>query len=169
MNQSTLLSIMTKSLRRIDNIYFECTERHFCYEFYHQLSIELFYYNKNNNDYLKNRNIILSAETQKQLSGYKYPDFLLHKFDDYSQQLMAIEVKKFGNLTKENFQHDLEKLTAYKNNLSYKNIFFLVINTSMKKLEKYILELNLLNISDDLMIITKCSNKKIETKYIKEF
>ncbi len=130
------------AISRIDEKYYHRHERDFAYEFYHQLRI------------LKwPKNVEVTCETPKKRFSYRdpilmdtlvrqcffndevnenrtihrYPDILIHEYENRNQQLVAVEIKK--QYSADSITRDLAKLAVYcKGRLKYKRGILIVIN-----------------------------------------
>ncbi|MFZ5450847.1 MAG: hypothetical protein ACOZF2_03080 [Thermodesulfobacteriota bacterium] len=56
-----------------------------------------------------------------------YPDIIVHRRNSYNN-LVAIEIKKTSS-NQQNYQYDLDKLAAFKNELKYKFAIFIKMKT----------------------------------------
>jgi len=155
MTKENIVAILCNSIIQIDNVYYHCTERSFCYELYFNMKNVLLDFDENiANRYFEKNNIILNSETKKIIGNLKYPDFLIHNFESDDFQILAMEVKKEDkSLTKINLQKDLEKLTFFNKIYRFENMVFLGINISLKIFVRIINEIdNIDKFNKDIII-----------------
>lgn len=111
----------TDLMKLIEDSHYQ--ERPFAYEFYHQFR-KLF--NKSN--------FVIQCEVNKCYQHIpnlnKIPDFLIHKknFSDKGSNLAVIEFK-MAHSSKSNILNDLHKLIAFRNELSYQELYEVIIGT----------------------------------------
>lgn len=138
-----VIEILKNALNVIDDRYYNRNERDFSYELYYQL--------RNHNFPL---NIEVSCETRKQQFSFddkvfsnplirkyffgsnknpnrniwRFPDLLIHQYDNKDNQQLAIEIKRGRNLSNTSILKDLAKLIVYcRGRLNYKQGIFIVI------------------------------------------
>jgi hypothetical protein len=133
--------LLKNAIKRIEQKYFERKERDFAYELYHQLRL-LELPNKtevtcehpkhriNFNDAILQDKLIKKSffrdGTNENKRIYRYPDLLIHEFENRDQQLLAVEIKKRGNANQ--IRKDLAKLVVYcRGELNYKKGILIII------------------------------------------
>jgi hypothetical protein len=136
-----MLEILKTAIKNIVPKYFERKERDFSYELYHQLRLfqlpfgtevtcehpkRRFSFNDSIiNEPLIKRNFF-ADEIDENKKIFRYPDLLIHEFENRNQQLLAVEIKKQFNVIQ--IKRDLAKLIVYcRGRLNYKNGILIVI------------------------------------------
>jgi hypothetical protein len=136
-----MIETLKTAIKKMDSKYFERKERDFSYELYHQLryfqlpldaevTCEHPKRRFSFNDTIINQPLIkrnfFADEIDENKKIFRYPDLLIHEFENRKQQLLAVEIKKQFNLTQ--IKRDLAKLIVYcRGGLKYKNGVLLVI------------------------------------------
>lgn len=131
----------------INNDFYSYGERIFCYEFYHQLKVEM--ENPKNMEFFKE--VSLQGEARKMniikllekiglesFSNDLVPDLLIHNPSNGNNQMCAIEIKTKNNLSTDELQFDLGKLYKYCKSLNYENVYFIAVNTSSEHINNLI-------------------------------
>ena len=137
-----MLENLRNAIIEIDEKYFERNERDFSYEVYHQLrkrklpkNVEVTCETHKNrfsyNDAILEDSLIkkwfFSDEVNENRRIHRYPDLLIHEYNNRNQQLLAVEFKK--DFTPASIKRDLAKLIVYcKGRLKYKNAVLIVVN-----------------------------------------
>ena len=137
-----MLKLLRIALSNINTKYFERNERDFSYELYHQIRIlklpketevtcESSKKRFSINDTILNNKLIkrcfFSNGINENSRIYRYPDLLIHEYDNMNQQLIAVEIKKRVDPTL--IKRDLAKLVVYcKGLLNYKSGVLIIIN-----------------------------------------
>jgi hypothetical protein len=136
-----MLELLKTAVKRIDGHYFDRNERDFSYELYHQIRLlKLPIYTEvtcetskkrfNYNDGILDDNLIkrhfFSDETNGNRKIFRYPDLLIHEYENRNQQLLAIEIKK--RVVPNDIKRDLAKLIVYcRGRLKYKNGVIIIV------------------------------------------
>ena len=136
-----MLELLRTSIDAIDHKYLERKERDFAYELYHQIRLLKLPVNTeitcefpktrfNFDDQIMDdrlvRKYFFSDEISESARILRYPDLLIHEFDNLNQQLLAIEIKRGGNGNQ--IKKDLAKLIVYcKGRLNYKKGVLIII------------------------------------------
>jgi hypothetical protein len=191
-----LIEIVLSAKNFIEKI----SERAFCYELYHQwrliiernpvkyrdlfvspeiyktnllsiLNAHEFFSNEELNEFKKAGLFRLDSK-----QTYYYPDFVLHgSYEDFHNQLIAIEVKTARNLSYDNFKKDVYKLITYIRLLQYKRVIYILTDIKIIEIREYlsyipmIEELNYSFESIDFHFVFKFSNtNEIETYTLSE-
>ena len=152
------LQALFESVLKVKSLYYSFEgknksrlERIFAYELYHQWSIVI--KDKYPEDNFGNREYLINAETGKNIqcfdknkSGNKYPDMVLHKsMDKPTGQGIVCEFKRIDNFRIDSLKNDLVKLEEFvcgaENDYKFGYGFFLLINGTITSLLKKIEEL----------------------------
>jgi hypothetical protein len=139
-----MIELLKSAIKNIERRYFERNERDFSYELYHQirllklpLNVEVtcefpktrFRFNDLVLEDQLVRKYFFSDEINENVRILRYPDLLIHEFDNRNQQLLAIEIKRSGNANE--IKKDLAKLIVYcRGRLKYKNGVLIIIQPS---------------------------------------
>lgn len=137
-----MLEKLDAAIKSIDTVYFDRNERDFAYELYHQLRKTKFPQNvevtcetrKNRFSYndriLDNRLIrknFFTDETNINRGIHRYPDLLIHEYENRKNQLLALEIKK--TIGRKSLLRDLSKLAVYcYGQLKYKKGVMIIVN-----------------------------------------
>jgi hypothetical protein len=130
-----MLEILKTAIKKIERYYFERKERDFAYELYHQLRLIKLPLNtevtcehpkrrfSHSDTILEDplvRRYFFADEIDESKKIFRYPDLLIHEFENRNQQLLAVEIKKQFNESQ--IKRDLAKLIVYcRGRLRYKN------------------------------------------------
>jgi hypothetical protein len=142
-----MIENLKKAIERIEEKYFDRNERDFAYELYYQLRQEKYpdnvevtcetpkkrfkYDDKILNDTLVRR-YFFRDEINENRRIFRYPDLLIHEYENRKQQLAVIEIKK--QLTPDNLKRDLAKLVVYcLGRLKYKVGILIIISPNRSR------------------------------------
>jgi hypothetical protein len=137
-----MLEILKTAIKKIERYYFERKERDFAYELYHQLRLIKLPLNTEVtcehpktrftfgdavfNEPLIRKNFF-SYEINENNRICRYPDLLIHEFDNRKKQLIAIEIKRGGVANQ--IKKDLAKLIVYcRGRLKYQKGVLIIIH-----------------------------------------
>lgn len=136
-----MLELLNVAILNVEERYFFRKERDFAYELYHQLRLLKLPLNTEVtcehpkarfkfsdaifNEPLIRRNFF-SDEINENKRICRYPDLLIHEFDNRNQQLLAIEIKRGGAASQ--IKKDLAKLIVYcRGRLKYQKGVLIII------------------------------------------
>lgn len=181
MNENQFLNLVRNTLLFMDTdtsinpvTYYHCNERSYCYELYHKMRMKLYQYNNEHENYIRKNNILLTSELQKNLGNTRYPDFLLHNYDNFSHQIGVIEVKKDERSLpwRGPLEDDLEKLTNFMDDYGHYNFntgIFLGVNMSLNLINRRLRRMNLNQYNQNIVIMIKNYNEQLVEFKLHEF
>lgn len=166
LNPEIFLNWLYYAIDKVESGYFSRHERIYCYELYHRIRVAMWIHEKK---YGKLEHIFLHGEAVKvclsheqaaqydlySLGSRYSPDFLLHSPASGDRQLAIMEVKATPNINHNSLKIDLEKLTVFKRNYKYQLAIFHCINNSLDHLIKELKKIDIEDIDDNIIIITK--------------
>jgi hypothetical protein len=130
-----MINILNAAIKNMDPKYFERKERDFSYELYHQIRLQKLPLDteitcehpkrrfSHSDTILEDplvRRYFFADEIDESKKIFRYPDLLIHEFENRNQQLLAVEIKKQFNESQ--IKRDLAKLIVYcRGRLRYKN------------------------------------------------
>jgi hypothetical protein len=130
-----MLEILRIAIKNINEKYFFRKERDFSHELYHQIRLQKLPLDTevtcehpkrrfSHSDTIFEDPLVkryfFADEIDEAKKIFRYPDLLIHEFENRTQQLLAVEIKKQFNVSQ--IKRDLAKLIVYcRGRLRYKN------------------------------------------------